>query len=73
MDPIEKKALNEKLANSITLALDIERDFKIYSYRIISPEQFVERVETLFKQWDEELSRIERQHQQSTEPAQIVD
>lgn len=72
MDPIEKKAINEKLANAITAALDLEMAFKVYSYRITSPEQFIERVETIFKQWDEEVSRIDRQHKSATQPAEVV-
>lgn len=43
-DDIErKKKLNEELGIHIGKFLELERNFKLYSYRIISPEMFIEQ------------------------------
>lgn len=45
-DPIITKQNNEKLSATITLALNLDNLFKLYSYRCIEPTVFTELVET---------------------------
>lgn len=45
-DPIEVKKHNENLSAAITLALNLDNLFKLYSYRCIEPEIFIESVQT---------------------------
>lgn len=45
-DPIDKKKQNEELSACITLALNLDNLFKLYSYRCIEPTVFAELVQT---------------------------
>lgn len=56
-DPIEQQSLNEKLTACISLALDLDNLFKLYSYRCISPEQFVEFAAEKVKTYNSALNK----------------
>lgn len=45
----EKQERNAKLGKCIAIALEIEMNFKMYSYRIISPEVFMGKTQELFE------------------------
>jgi hypothetical protein len=38
---------DRELSKAIIVSLDIEQNFKLYSYRIISPDEFIRRVSEL--------------------------
>lgn len=42
-----KKQQNAELQAAIMLAIDLESSFKLYSYRCLSPEAFIERTKHL--------------------------
>lgn len=44
MDPIDEKTMQEQLTAAIFAAIDLEASFKLYSYRVIPPEVFIDRV-----------------------------
>lgn len=46
-DQNQKTALNAELQAAIMLAVDLESTFKLYSYRCLSPESFIERTKHL--------------------------
>ena len=60
--------LNQELSTTITLSLEIETNFKMFTYRIISPEDFVSRAETLLEIFKKELTEAEKL---PTEPKNI--
>lgn len=43
---------NKKLSDAISFTIDAEAAFKLYSYRCISPEQFVARFEAIKKGYE---------------------
>jgi hypothetical protein len=38
---------NEKLSKAIMLSVDLESNFRLYSYRCISPQDFINRINML--------------------------
>lgn len=38
-----KEVLNANVSCAILASLDLEMNFKLYSYRVITPEQFLDR------------------------------
>lgn len=40
----EKDDFNKKLSSSITVAIDVESAFRMYSYRIVPPEVYISRI-----------------------------
>lgn len=49
---------NQRLGNAITHALEVEKLFKLYSYRIIDQFTFVDSVRDVSIQYDNEEYRI---------------
>lgn len=43
----DKNAIDIKLSAAILLAIDAESNFKLYSYRICPPEQFIARMDEI--------------------------
>jgi len=54
-----KKKLAERedkmFNNSILFSLEIEKNFKLMSYRMITKEQFIDATANLIKQWQKPL------------------
>lgn len=46
-DKQAQKQKDEKLSKAITLAVEMESSFKLFSYRIIDPQVFISRVDEL--------------------------
>jgi hypothetical protein len=46
---ISNSQKSETLSNAIFLAIELESNFKLYSYRVISPQNFVERSKELIQ------------------------
>jgi hypothetical protein len=46
---ISNSQKSETLSNAIFLAIELESNFKLYSFRVISPENFVERSKELIQ------------------------
>jgi hypothetical protein len=40
---------NEKLSKAIMLSVDLESNFRLYSYRCISPQDFINRINMLIE------------------------
>jgi len=47
-----REAFNQKLAVAITSAIEMETAFKLYSYRIISPEVYMDRINQIIKNYE---------------------
>ncbi len=45
----QKKQDGQQLSAGILLAVELESNFKLYSYRCIEPENFLERIDNLIK------------------------
>lgn len=45
----QKEQKGKELSAGILLAVELESNFKLYSYRCIEPENFLERIEHLIK------------------------
>lgn len=43
MDPIQDQKQQKNLSAAITTCLSLETEFKLFSYRIIPPDQFIGR------------------------------
>jgi hypothetical protein len=45
----QKKETGKQLSAGILLAVELESNFKLYSYRCIEPENYLERIDALIK------------------------
>lgn len=57
MDLIEKKEQDEKLTACILAAVELESTFKLYSYRCMEPEVFIERCAEIIKASNDVLKK----------------
>lgn len=48
----EKVQEGKQLSAGILLAVELESNFKLYSYRCIEPENFLQRIDELIKVYD---------------------
>lgn len=60
------KPQEKELAHAISFFLDMERDFKLYSFRIIEPQVFIAQMETYSKQFISNIENI-RAHANQTD------
>lgn len=44
---IDPNLLDRNLSAAISLAIELDGSFRLYSYRVITPEQFISRAEEL--------------------------
>lgn len=47
-----KDFVNKHLGNAIMLSIDLESSFKLYSFRVITPETFIARTKELVEQFN---------------------
>lgn len=69
MDPVQKTKLQQQLTAAITAAVSMKADFELYAYRIITPEQFIERVDEVVNttsRFLEEANDIEEEQPMQT-------
>jgi len=52
---VQKNAIDRRLALSIMLSIDIESNFKLYSYRVITQTIFLERTAELLSHYKEAI------------------
>lgn len=59
---IQNEARNEKLGAAIKLVVDTEAVFKLYSFRIISHEDFLTAVENCHDEYSEKMTYIQQRY-----------
>lgn len=57
----DKNKTDFRLSQSIMTALEVEQAFKLYSYRIIPPEDFVKRISDLTAYFTEKIYENEQE------------
>lgn len=57
-DLAEQKTKQALLSSAISLHLKLDQSFKLFSFRIINPETFIESVKTDAMDWFEESGKI---------------
>ncbi len=63
----EKVQHGKKLSAGILLAVELESNFKLYSYRCIEPENYLQRIDQLIKVYNAVLSANTKQSSNSTD------
>lgn len=54
----DKNKVDRNIAAAIFLSGDIEQNFKYYSYRLLSPEVFIERIDELIQVYQKAKEEI---------------
>lgn len=67
MEPLKDKELKTRLSAAIFLSIDLEANFKLYSYRILEPEIFVERLEELVSRYREIAKQAKKDYEENTQ------
>lgn len=55
-DPIEQQQFDRELSAAITTALSLKMEFELYTFRIQSPESFIERTKAILEAFQETIS-----------------
>lgn len=57
----QKKFENDVLSQGISLSLNLEQNFKLYSYRIIDTPTFIERIATLTHDYKMTVEKLNKE------------
>lgn len=58
-EQLQKEWKTKRLGHSIKLAVDVEALFKLYAYRIFSPEEFTAKMIENVQQFQEGLAEVD--------------
>lgn len=72
MDPIDQRLQNKLASASITLAIELDSAFKLYSFRIIEPERYIEGVKQVVKEYHETMLQAQAEWEESQEREQVM-